>query len=934
MKDADGRMIVEEAQLAEHCKKYFDSLLNCPTPSNPIEESLSSYSNQIEVLDPTYDEVVENIGRLKNHKSTGSDNIPAELIKYGGSLLYRELHKLILKIWQQEKIPDEWKKSVIIPIHKSGDKEHIENYRGISVVNTAYKVLSSLLLARLKPLAEDILGDYQCGFRGNRSTTDNIFAVKMINEKMWEFNRSVQYLFVDFSKAYDSIHRQSLWNIMKDFQIPAKLIRMCQVCMDENVSQVLINNQYSDPFSNRTGLRQGDGLSPLLFNLALEMVARKMRMAPAGIHLGDRHKIFAYADDIVLAGENEQELRRLLVELVEAAARVGLTINQKKTKYLVLQRGQIRESQQFLRIGQYSFERVQCFKFLGVHIDDQNQRQTEMQIRLNNANKAYHSLRSLLSSRLLSRNSKLTLYNTIIKPVLLYGSETWSVTKREEHQMQVFENKVYRTIFGPYFDHQTQWTISAHGEANICLPKLGLYSRSRCPVKPTIDFPGLRELFLQYLDMDFWEVVSEKTNIYHCQNSSKHETLHCTPEEILKFVAVEILMGCLRLPQARLYWCREINIGIVSEIMPRNRYYEIRNNIHFVNNLADQTSNKLWKVQPLITAVRNKCLTLPRSSHLAIDEQMIPFAGKCDMRTFMPSKPNPLGLKNLVMASPDGLILDFHVYTGKGFLPDDVMKTMGLGAGIVTKLCETVDQKNTCVVYTDRYFTSLKCAEVLLEKNIYLTGTVRSDRTGEAVKKLKSDKQMKRGDTSEVVDDKDKVAVLKWKDNKSVLVMSTNVGSQPATSCTRWSQEQKRRIEVTQPCAIKMYNKNMGGIDLHDRLIAYYRSYIRTRKWPVRVFNHFVDLVIVNCWLTYRRDINARDVPRNERLSLLEYRFRVAKLLAFSATSTPVTRSSGGIIDSNTEDEDETERVTEKEKKKSLYLCITNNCFLSYHQRE
>lgn len=216
--------------------------------------------------------------------------------------------------------------------------------------------------------------------------------------------------------------------------------------------------------------------------------------------------------------------------------------------------------------------------------------------------------------------------------------------------------------------------------------------------------------------MDFWEVVSEKTNIYHCQNSSKHETLHCTPEEILKFVAVEILMGCLRLPQARLYWCREINIGIVSEIMPRNRYYEIRNNIHFVNNLADQTSNKLWKVQPLITAVRNKCLTLPRSSHLAIDEQMIPFAGKCDMRTFMPSKPNPLGLKNFVMASPDGLILDFHVYTGKGFLPDDVMKTMGLGAGIVTKLCETVDQKNTCVVYTDRYFTSLKCAEVLLEK--------------------------------------------------------------------------------------------------------------------------------------------------------------------------------------------------------------------------
>ncbi|KAI5742597.1 hypothetical protein M8J77_009073 [Diaphorina citri] len=79
-----------------------------------------------------------------------------------------------------------------------------------------------------------------------------------------------------------------------------------------------------------------------------------------------------------------------------------------------------------------------------------------MKIRLNNTNKAYHSLRSLLSSRLLSWNSKMTLYNTIIKPVLLYRSETWSITKQEEHQMQVFKNKVYRTIFGPYFDHQTQ----------------------------------------------------------------------------------------------------------------------------------------------------------------------------------------------------------------------------------------------------------------------------------------------------------------------------------------------------------------------------------------------------------------------------------------------------------------------------------------------
>lgn len=259
--------------------------------------------------------------------------------------------------------------------------------------------------------------------------------------------------------------------------------------------------------------------------------------------------------------------------------------------------------------------------------------------------------------------------------------------------------------------------------------------------------------------------------------------------------------------------------------MTRNRYYEIRNNIHFVNNLADHsTTNKLWKVQPLVTAIRNKCLTLPKSCHLATDEQMIPFAGRCDFRTYMPSKPNPLGLKNFVLAAPDGLILDFHVYTGKGFIPDDTLKNIGLGAAIVSKLCETVNEDNSCVIYTDRYFTSLKCAELLLSKHIYLTGTVNANRTGGATLKLKDDKRMKRKDISEAVDNTDTVSVIKWKDNKSVVLMSTNVGSQPIATCSRWSREENRRIQLPQPCVIKQYNKNMGGIDLHDRLIAYYRS--------------------------------------------------------------------------------------------------------------
>jgi len=75
------------------------------------------------------------------------------------------------------------------------------------------------------------MGDYQNGFREGRSVIDNIFALRIINEKLWEYNQSVRHLFIDFRKAYDSVHREALWKCMKEFKIPTKLINMCKTCV-------------------------------------------------------------------------------------------------------------------------------------------------------------------------------------------------------------------------------------------------------------------------------------------------------------------------------------------------------------------------------------------------------------------------------------------------------------------------------------------------------------------------------------------------------------------------------------------------------------------------------------------------------------------------------------------------------------------------------
>jgi hypothetical protein len=121
----------------------------------------------------------------------------------------------------KEELPEEERKeSIIVPIYKKGDKTNSNNYRGISLLPTAYKILSNILLSRLIPYAEEIIGDHQCGFRRNSSTTDHMFCIRQILEKKWEYNEAVHPLFIDFKKAYDSVRREVLYNILIEFGIP------------------------------------------------------------------------------------------------------------------------------------------------------------------------------------------------------------------------------------------------------------------------------------------------------------------------------------------------------------------------------------------------------------------------------------------------------------------------------------------------------------------------------------------------------------------------------------------------------------------------------------------------------------------------------------------------------------------------------------------
>ena len=458
---------------------HFSELLGKVPIAECEDEDIISVIPQLEYpVGPfTKDEYLEAKSALSDGKSAGPDSITPELLKYCDfdNILLELANRLLLN---GEK-PQQWSTSNIIPIPKKGDLSKASNYRGISLSSVSAKLINRMILNRIQPVLDPHLRQNQNGFRPGRSTAAHILALRRLIEGVKHKNLSASITFIDFKKAFDSIHRGKMFKILKAYGIPNELVSAIAKIYDDVKARIVTPDGETELIEILAGVLQGDTLAPYLFIIVLDYAMRdavsgkeeelgfQLRRRMSRRHPAKMLTDLDFADDIALVSETTDQAQKMLQNVEKATSKVGLYLNAAKTEVMLF--NQTTDSNLTSRSGE-TIKAVKNFKYLGAWMSSS---QDDIAIRKAVAWKACHKLKKFWTSRM-HRNTKVRLFLSAIEPILLYGCETWTMTKAVTKSIDGCYTRMLRMVQNiSWSQHMT------NTELYHTLPKLSTKIRQR-----------------------------------------------------------------------------------------------------------------------------------------------------------------------------------------------------------------------------------------------------------------------------------------------------------------------------------------------------------------------------------------------------------------------------------------------------------------------
>jgi hypothetical protein len=277
---------------------------------------------------------------------------------------------------------------------------------------------------------------------------------------------------------------------------------------------------------------------------------------------------------------------------------------------------------------------------------------------------------------------------------------------------------------------------------------------------------------------------------------------------------------------------------------------------------------------------------------LSHDEAMIKYFGKCGLKQSIRNKPIRFGYKVWVMATVSGYVVAFELYQGKGVGAHSLVNVQLVGAAgaSVLDLLDLFPKEKLELpyhIFGDNFFSSHKLVEVLGERNIDYTGTIRQDRVkgSPPITKVDQFKKKERGHHETAVLSDQSQIVTRWNDNAPVTLISSCLGDKPMGTAERYSRAQKKRLEVPQPHVVSQYNKKMFGVDRFDQNNNHLRIAVGGKKWYWPVVTWLLDTGMHNAWQLHRKG--------GGNMKLLNFKREVVCSILRKAASTRSRNSSG-----------------------------------------
>jgi len=474
LRTSDGSsLLTDKDAIMNRWSEHFESLFS---DKRTVQEPSLMNIPQAEVKpeldeEPTPEEIEKAISQLNPGKSPGIDGIPAEVYQEGGDIVIDKLHSLFWSCWESGTVPQDLRDAVIVSLYKNkGEKSDCSNYRGITLLSIAGKILARLLLNRLIPtIAEENTPESQCGFRANRGTTDMVFVLRQIQEKCREQNMGLYAAFIDLTKAFDTVSRDGLWKILQRLGCPPKFLTIIRQLHEGQMGQVKHNGSLSASFPITNGVKQGCVLAPTLFSIFFSMMLREAKEGlEDGVYIRFRtdgsvfnlrrllsltktHERLVvdllFADDCALIAHTQEALQLIVNRFSEAAKSFGLTISLKKTEVMFQPPPGNAYCSPQIKIDNTSLNAVEKFTYLGSVISNDGTVNLDLDNRLARASSTFGRLnKKVWKNHSLRRLTKTKVYRAVVIPTLLYGCESWTLYRKQIKRLEQFHQRCLRSI--------------------------------------------------------------------------------------------------------------------------------------------------------------------------------------------------------------------------------------------------------------------------------------------------------------------------------------------------------------------------------------------------------------------------------------------------------------------------------------------------------